>query len=49
MPIKSSKQYKFMRAASNKKGIGGIEPSVAKEFLRKTSDKKKSLFGRGKD
>jgi len=45
MPAKSSKQYKFMQAVahSKDKGIGPSE-AVAKEIIKKTPKKKKSLF-----
>ena len=52
MPIKSPKQFRLMEMAAHaKKGMKNIGPSpkVAKEFLSKTSPKKKSLFAKGKD
>ena len=49
MPVKSEAQYKLMQAAAHTaKGIGGLKPEVAKEFLRKTPEKKKSMFAKGK-
>lgn len=49
MPAKSAKQYRLMAAAAHsKKGIGGIDKDVAKEFVRKTPKKKRSMFSKGK-
>lgn len=49
MPVKSSKQFRFMQAAKsgNLRGAGP-SPEVASEFLSKTSHKKKSMFAKGK-
>lgn len=50
MPIKSAKQFRLMQAA--KKGNLhkiGPSPEVAKEFLKKTSKKKKSIFAKKTD
>lgn len=47
MPVKSGKQFRFMEAAKSGK-VKGIDPEVAKEFLRKTPHKKKSAFARMK-
>ena len=46
MPIKSAKQFRMMQASANSdsRGIGGVNKKVAKEFFRKTSKKKKSMF-----
>ena len=51
MPITSAKQFRFMQAAKSGKLKGGIGPSpeVAKEFLSKTSKKKRSMFARSKE
>lgn len=49
MPAKSAKQYNFMQAiahgAKPKKGIGP-SPAVAREFIKKTPAKKRSMFAR---
>lgn len=49
MPVTSKKQFNFMQAiahgAKPKKGIGP-SPEVAKEFLSKTSEKKKKRFAK---
>lgn len=37
-----------MRAASSK-GLPGIDKETAKEFLRKTPKKKRSMFSKGRD
>jgi len=49
MPVKSAKQFRFMQAAAHG-NLRGAGPSaeVAKEFLGKTSHKKKSAFARMK-
>lgn len=50
MPAKSAKQYKFMQMMAHnpgmakKKGMKSIKPSVAKEFIKKTPKKKRSMF-----
>jgi flagellar motor component MotA len=46
MPAKSKKQYKFMQAAAHGalKSAGGPSPSVAKEFIEKTPEKKRRQF-----
>jgi hypothetical protein len=49
MPIKSPKQFRLMEMMAHaKEGMKGIGPSpkVAKDFLNKTSKKKKSLFAK---
>lgn len=33
-------------ASNNPKGIGGVSNKVGKEFLKKTPEKKKSMFAR---
>lgn len=47
MPAKSGKQYRFMQAAAhgNLRGAGPSE-EVAKEFIRKTPKKKRSIFAK---
>lgn len=47
MPAKSSKQYGLMQAAAhgNLKGAGP-SPEVAREFISKTSKKKRSAFAK---
>lgn len=45
MPIKSSKQFRFMQAAKGG-NVKGVMPSVGQEMLDKTSSKKKSLFAK---
>ena len=49
MPVKSAKQFKFMQGIAHgmkpRKGVGP-SPEVAKEFLSKTSKKKKKLFSK---
>jgi len=49
MPVKSKAQFKFMsgiaHGAKSRKGVGPSE-EVAKEFLNKTSKKKKKLFSK---
>jgi hypothetical protein len=49
MPAKSAKQYKLMQAAAQG-GLKGAGPSpeVAKEFIHKTSSKKRKLFAKKK-
>ncbi len=47
MPITSAPQFRLMQAA--KKGnlkSAGPSPAVAKEFLSKTSEKKKKMFAK---
>lgn len=48
MPAKSAKHYKFMAAIAHgarpKEGKTGPSQEVAKEFVKKTSKKKRSLF-----
>ena len=50
MPVKSAAQFRFMHAMANgdKKKGKGIGPSedVARDFLAKTSDDKKSRFAK---
>lgn len=47
MPVKSAKQFRLMQAAAHGKLKGsGPSEEVAKEFLSKTSHKKKSLFAK---
>jgi hypothetical protein len=49
MPAKSAKQYRFMQAiahgATPKKGVGPT-PAVAKEFIHKTSEKKRKEWSK---
>jgi hypothetical protein len=51
MPAKSAKQYRFMQGIAHgmkpKSGIGP-SPEVAKEFIAKTSKKKRKEFSDGK-
>lgn len=51
MPAKSGRQYRMMAAIASgkKKGIGGLSPEKAREFMRKTPKKKRSMFAKGKD
>ncbi len=50
MPATSGKQYRFMQArAHGKTRMGGPSPEVAKEFIGKTSKKKRSLWSKKKD
>lgn len=44
MPAKSGKQYRLMAAAAHGKSNIGPSEAVAKEFIRKTPKKKRSLF-----
>jgi hypothetical protein len=47
MPVKSAKQFRLMQAAAHGSLKGpGPSPAVAKEFLSKTSHKKKSIFAK---
>jgi hypothetical protein len=48
MPATSAKQYRFMQAAAHGglRGPQKIEPSVAKEFIKKTPPKQRKLFAR---
>ena len=49
MPAKTGKQYRFMQAAAHGKGRSiGPSPEVAKEFIKKTSPKKRKLFAKKK-
>jgi len=49
MPVKSGKQFRLMEAAAHGSLKGaGPSPEVAKEFLRKTPHKKKSMFAKEK-
>lgn len=49
MPAKSGKQLRLMMAAASGKSNGvGPSPEVAKEFIRKTSEKTKKKLLRGK-
>lgn len=51
MPAKSGKQYRLaaMIAHGKKPGLGGMSVEVAKEIVRKTPPKKRSMFSKGKD
>lgn len=44
MPAKSGKQYRYMAAVASGKTIGGPSKAVAKEFVKKTSKKKRKLW-----
>lgn len=46
MPAKSSKQYRFMQMIAHNKNTRSVGPSeeVAKEIIKKTPKKKRSLF-----
>jgi hypothetical protein len=44
MPAKSAKQYRFMQAAAHGKLDTGPSEKVAKEFIKKTPKKKRSMF-----
>lgn len=51
MPAKSAKQYRMFQAIAHgnklhKKGMGSISPKLAKEFIKKTPKKKRSMFSR---
>ncbi len=46
MPVKSAKQFRAMQAASHGKSEFGIPQGVAKDFLNKTSEEKKSKFAK---
>lgn len=48
MPAKSGKQYRFMQAVAHGKIAKAAAPSmeVAKEFIKKTPSKKRSLFSK---
>jgi hypothetical protein len=50
MPAKSGKQYRLMQMALHSKDTKGIGPSkeVAKEFIEKTPEKKRSIFSKKK-
>lgn len=50
MPARSARQYRMMQAVAHgrSKGIGGISKGIAKEFIRKTNPKKRSMFARSK-
>lgn len=48
MPVKSAAQFRLMQAAAHGDAIGGPSEAVAKEFLAKTSKKKKSIFAKKK-
>lgn len=53
MPAKSAKQYRFMQMMAHNPGkkrtdSKGPSPEVAKEFIEKTSAKKRSSFARKK-
>ena len=52
MPVKSAAQYKLMQAVAHEtksnKGVGPSE-DVAKEFIKKTPKKKRSLFMKKRD
>jgi hypothetical protein len=50
MPAKSAKQYRFMQMMAHnpekaRKGVGP-SPEVAREFIEKTSSKKRKEFSR---
>lgn len=45
MPVKSPKQFRLMEAAAHGASYGPSK-KVAKEFLSKTSEKKKSMFAK---
>lgn len=47
MPVKSASQFRFMQAVKSG-SIKGVNPDVGKEFLSKTSHKKKSAFAKVK-
>jgi uncharacterized protein (DUF427 family) len=47
MPVKSAKQFRLMEAAAHGADYGPSE-GVAKEFLKKTPNKTKSNFAKGK-
>lgn len=51
MPAKTGKQYRLaaMIAHGNKPGIGGMSKEVAREMVKKTPKKKRTMFSRGKD
>lgn len=48
MPAKSAKQYGYMAMVASGKALKGIGPSpeVAKEFIKKTSSKKRHEFAK---
>jgi hypothetical protein len=46
MPVKSAKQFRAMQAAAHGNSEFGIPQGVAKEFLSKTSENKKSKFAK---
>jgi hypothetical protein len=47
MPAKSGKQYRFMAmVAHSPKKMGGPSEAVAKEFIKKTSKKKRSEWAK---
>lgn len=50
MPAKSAKQFGFMAAHMDDKGmgkgVGGLSPSVAKEFVEKTPASKRAKFAK---
>lgn len=48
MPVKSAAQFRLMQAAAHGNVRNGPSKSVAVEFLRKTSHKKKSQFAKAK-
>ena len=52
MPAKSGKQFRLMLAvlhgSPHNKGIGGISKSTAREFIKKTPKRKRSMFSKGK-
>lgn len=45
MPVKSAKQFRMMQAAAHGASYGPSK-EVAKEFLSKTSEKKKKMFAK---
>lgn len=46
MPTKSARQFRFMQAAAHGKGMSGIAPGTAQEFLDKTPEDKKKKFAK---
>lgn len=51
MPLKSSKQYKFMAGIAHgmkSKKLGAPSPEVAEKLVHETSAKSRSQFMRGK-
>jgi len=50
MPAKSAKQYRMFQAIAHGSStkVGGPSPEVAREFIEKTSPKKRREFSRKK-